>query len=237
MIQEGSTIAKAIDKAWQDAGKPSEFTIKIMQTEERNFFGMVRKPAVVSIVYEPRNVQDGKPSRATRPESRESRGRERGQEGRRHSFDHKNYEQKSHEPRQQREQQREAREARVAREAKNEHKEALIQEQHLQRQQQRSVAPRDTAQMDEGRETWSQPQVEQIAAWLKDILGAMQIATPFGVSVERTMLRIEFKERVLESADEEHLFFSSLVAILMQFLRHKEKKRLGGLRISICANR
>ena len=70
MVQEGSSVAKAIDKAWELAGKPSEFTIKVMQVEERNFFGMVKKSAVVSIVYEPRGSAEAKPVRQPRPDQR-----------------------------------------------------------------------------------------------------------------------------------------------------------------------
>ena len=40
MLHEASTVAKAIEKAWTESGKPLEFTIKIHEVGEKNFFGM-----------------------------------------------------------------------------------------------------------------------------------------------------------------------------------------------------
>ena len=52
LFQQASTIAKAIEKAWDRADKPSEFTVKIMDFGKKNFLGLTKKPAIVSIVYE-----------------------------------------------------------------------------------------------------------------------------------------------------------------------------------------
>lgn len=53
ILQEASSIERAIDKAWNEAGKPKEFTIKILDQGERNFLGLTRRPAIVSILYKP----------------------------------------------------------------------------------------------------------------------------------------------------------------------------------------
>ncbi len=51
-IMEGanSTI-KAIEKAWIRAGKPSEFSIKIFEHEEKNFLGMTTRQAKIGIFF------------------------------------------------------------------------------------------------------------------------------------------------------------------------------------------
>lgn len=54
MLHEASSVTKAIEKAWDDAGKPTEFTIKVLETGEKNFLGMSKRPAIVSITYEPK---------------------------------------------------------------------------------------------------------------------------------------------------------------------------------------
>lgn len=51
MLHEASSITKAIEKAWIESGKPAEFTIKILEKGEKNFFGMSKRPAIVSITY------------------------------------------------------------------------------------------------------------------------------------------------------------------------------------------
>jgi len=56
LLQEANTIERALDKAWNQAGKPKEFTIKILDEGERNFLGLTRRPAIVSIIYKPEKL-------------------------------------------------------------------------------------------------------------------------------------------------------------------------------------
>lgn len=51
IIQESSTIVKALQQAWDEAGKPQEFTVKVLQEPETNFFGMTTKSAKVVIFF------------------------------------------------------------------------------------------------------------------------------------------------------------------------------------------
>jgi hypothetical protein len=51
IIEQASSIIKAIEKAWNQAEKPTEFSIKIFEQEERNFFGMSTKPAKIGIFF------------------------------------------------------------------------------------------------------------------------------------------------------------------------------------------
>src|SRR4051812_2278885 len=53
LIQEAPSIIKAIQQAWEMAGNPVEFSIKILEHGEKNFLGMTRKPAVISFFFEP----------------------------------------------------------------------------------------------------------------------------------------------------------------------------------------
>ena len=52
MLQEAPTVLKAIEKAWRSCGEPEEFTIKVLEHEKKSFWGTIKKPAVISIVYE-----------------------------------------------------------------------------------------------------------------------------------------------------------------------------------------
>lgn len=49
LVEAASSIFKAIEKGWNRAGCPQEFTIKILEKEETNFLGMTRKPAKVAL--------------------------------------------------------------------------------------------------------------------------------------------------------------------------------------------
>ncbi len=53
ILQQDSSVLKAIEKAWNSCGCPAEFSICILSTEEKNFFGIVKKPAVISFSFLP----------------------------------------------------------------------------------------------------------------------------------------------------------------------------------------
>lgn len=54
MLHEASSVIKAIEKAWIESGKPLEFTINIHEMGEKNFLGFTKRPAIVSVTYDPR---------------------------------------------------------------------------------------------------------------------------------------------------------------------------------------
>lgn len=51
ILQEASSLAKAIEQGWVKAGKPKEFSVKIYEEPEKNFFGLTTKNAKVGIFY------------------------------------------------------------------------------------------------------------------------------------------------------------------------------------------
>jgi predicted RNA-binding protein Jag len=60
ILQEAPSVSKAIEKAWDQAGRPQDFTIKILEEGEKRFLGLTGgKPAVISITYQP--VKDKRP--------------------------------------------------------------------------------------------------------------------------------------------------------------------------------
>jgi predicted RNA-binding protein Jag len=93
MLHEAATVAKAVEKAWTDSGRPSEFTIKIHEMGERNFLGFNKRPAIVSIIYDPRSqATPSGEKRAVqpplRPDRQQSQGmRERPEQRRRQVYE------------------------------------------------------------------------------------------------------------------------------------------------------
>jgi predicted RNA-binding protein Jag len=51
VIEEGSSISKAIETGWIKAGKPKEFTVKVFQEAKKNFFGFTKVAAKVAIFF------------------------------------------------------------------------------------------------------------------------------------------------------------------------------------------
>ncbi|HBR70681.1 TPA: hypothetical protein DIC20_01195 [Candidatus Dependentiae bacterium] len=51
VIQESSSLIKAIEQGWVKAGKPKEFSVRILQEPDKNFLGMTIKSAKVAIFF------------------------------------------------------------------------------------------------------------------------------------------------------------------------------------------
>jgi len=66
IIEEASSVVKAIEKGWNSAGKPQEFSVKIFEEPEKNFWGFTTKPAKVALFIsgtkELRGRQEQRPS-------------------------------------------------------------------------------------------------------------------------------------------------------------------------------
>ena len=56
IMEEASTISRAIDQAWNRAGRPSEFNIKILETPERNIFGLTIKSAKIAFFFDEKKL-------------------------------------------------------------------------------------------------------------------------------------------------------------------------------------
>lgn len=81
IMEEASSIAKAVEKCWQRAGNPVEFKIKIFEEPKYNFLGFCIKEAKVAIFYvaeasesenkektpQPKNVSKKNPPREANP--------------------------------------------------------------------------------------------------------------------------------------------------------------------------
>lgn len=67
VIEEGSSISKAIETGWVKAGKPKEFTVKIFQEAKKNFFGFTKVVAKVAIFFQEESKEKEKPQYRPRP--------------------------------------------------------------------------------------------------------------------------------------------------------------------------
>ena len=103
VIQEASSLSKAIEQGWVKAGKPKEFTVKIFQDAEKGFLGLgVKQQAKIGIFFEDAPVQGrsevhGQRSLQQRPrEQRRARPEQRSEHRREHRQDQQQRERKQH---------------------------------------------------------------------------------------------------------------------------------------------
>lgn len=52
IVEEASSIFKAIESAWIRAGKPDNFSVKIFEDAQRNFFGLTTKSAKIGLLFQ-----------------------------------------------------------------------------------------------------------------------------------------------------------------------------------------
>lgn len=52
IVQEASTIAKAVELGWREAGEPQEFSVKILEIPQHNFLGMTTRSAKVAVIFD-----------------------------------------------------------------------------------------------------------------------------------------------------------------------------------------
>lgn len=81
ILEEASTIMKAIEKGWVQAGKPREFSVKVLEEPVKNFIGMTTKSAKIGLFFDERTVAR-KEHRDTRPPRKEHPEREHGKQAR-----------------------------------------------------------------------------------------------------------------------------------------------------------
>ena len=67
LLQEAPSIEKAVFQAWESAGRPAEFSVKIHEQGKSGFFGFMSTPAVVSITYKPIVAPAAAGSRTQKP--------------------------------------------------------------------------------------------------------------------------------------------------------------------------
>lgn len=224
MLHEASSVAKAIEKAWVASGKPGEFTINILESGEKGFLGILTKrPAIVSITYDPKKVSQRQDRAAhqerktasQRPQERfEDRkpGRQQQAQAQKDTRSHvRDRDQKV------RDQKGTARSVQldVDRGARQ-----LPERQHGPAQNRPERHEKNVAEID----LWTPELVDQIKQWQQELCSLMGITVPFETSINKKILHVIFQSHIF-SADDERALYMSLSYLLMQFLKKTHKKK------------
>ena len=56
IMEEASSIFKAIENAWNRAGQPQDFSVKVFEEPQRNFFGMTVKSAKIGLFFDEKSL-------------------------------------------------------------------------------------------------------------------------------------------------------------------------------------
>ncbi len=71
IVEEASSIVKAIEKAWIRAGKPASFQVKVFEEPQKNFFGLTIRSAKIGLFFAEQVEKIEKTSKSPRKEKRQ----------------------------------------------------------------------------------------------------------------------------------------------------------------------
>ncbi len=220
ILQEASCIPKAVEKAWNDAGRPEEFSIRVFDFGEKNFLGFSKRLAVVSIIFDPR-----KSTQKVQNEGAKFEREDRGDDQRQSYYDKRRSDRYNGGGRQ-----------------------GGGYRRPSDRRPYSSEKRYDDSRYDRGNEDnrrngyqdgalWNDEAVEDVRGWLKEIITIMNIGIPFTAYADNHLLRIEFEKPACEIPSDERMLFSSFAYILMQFLKRKHKRKFKACRLAISSRR
>jgi predicted RNA-binding protein Jag len=222
IIEQASSIMKAIEKAWDQADKPKEFSIKIFEKEEKNFFGMTSKPAKIGIFFTDKPTTHDKPAAKPRQEIRECRDELKQQPQKQAPA------QQTAKPQQARPEQ-----SRIERAAPHTAPKKAAQprtqtpsaDNNNQIQPAAEKTRRTTA-------TWNDTMINTTQSWLKKTLSLMGMNTiTFSTEVAGKNLKLTFNTPLIADVMHEKQLFRSFAHLIMSSLRNQYKQEIKDLKV------
>lgn len=231
MLHEASSVLKAIEKAWNESGKPAEFTIKILEKGEKNFLGLSKRPAIVSITYgsnvgfdKAKNRDFNQPRPFKKP------------------YNEQIHQQVKDQGRDKYPQSRPVQQAKPVR--SDDFNKATLQsaapqqkrvsEKPLVRPIRSDVGPVMNVPVENDVMSWNDEMVNFCTSNLQEILSILNVKSSFTTKINNRNLVVTFDKSITSAVVEDaKSFFAGLAHILMQFLKKKHKKRFKGFQIII----
>jgi predicted RNA-binding protein Jag len=204
IIEEASSVIKAIEKGWIQAGKPQEFSVKVFQEAEKNFLGMTTKSAKIAILFETATA-------AKAPEPTEKKSFKQKPAPTKPRFEEKAAPAT-----------RQAPEAKPVQKERKESPQPAIQED--------LVISKKTSRKSE--DFWSEAMLAETTQWLQTTLGLLNKSdVQFALDQKRYYLKVNFNKPLAEDSEKEKTIFRSFSYLLMQVLRNKFKRNFRGFKL------
>lgn len=224
IMEEASSIAKAIEKGWARAGKQQEFSVKVFEEPEKNFIGITTKPAKIGLFFQESAVQSHKAIFKDRTQA--SQANKYTDKLTSSSSDKQHKKIAHHEPHmrpiksesatQQKNQQRGPQQERNT--------EIIRAENQPQKKEHSSTTP------------WSDELVGSAQEWVNNSLKIMGSDATFSVEIDRYALKLQFTKLITANHDKEKMLFRSWAYLIMQALRQRYKRPLKGLKVILMSN-
>ncbi|MFI5333252.1 MAG: Jag N-terminal domain-containing protein [Candidatus Babeliales bacterium] len=219
IMEEASSVIKAIEKGWVQAGKPQEFTIKVFEEATKNFLGITTKPAKIAIFFQESFTKSTEPSahalgnqterqRRTPHEKQPAftkHGEKRAERNPRHA-------------------------------ATGQEKNPTFTKTSSDMSASKQTGEPKTKNIE--KETWTPEMVTAAQGWMQGILRSLdKQQLHFSTDVKNYYLKISITTPVFDDADKEKALFRNCAYLIMQSLRNKFKKSFRGFKVILSSSR
>lgn len=226
IIEEASSITQAIQNAWERAGKPQEFSIKIFEESEKSFFGMrTLKSAKIGLFFKEDVFLMGIPKKQKSTAKPEKKSRQQHTEKRKQ----KNSFSKDKKT----EQQDRLSKKPASRQPQDYAKTTSSKQDKRKEAAQKQQRPLEKPKQDK-RPVWTDEMVNDVQQWMKQSLSLMAMPNiNFSANVSRNHLRLKFDTSITGDEKKERMLYSSFANLIMASLRNKFKREFRNLRVVI----
>lgn len=243
IMEEATTIVKAIENAWVRAGKPQEFTIKILEHPETGFLGLKTvKSAKIALLFS-EVASRHETSRQPRPTTRQApdRSSDRPERSER-SYDRQPRQGSGRQMPQRRERdqrpERQDRYERYDRPERTEHRQERSEPRSEYADRSERTDRSDNMNRDQNRLVWTPEMVEAAQEWLRETLVLMGhpdvTVKPY---VANNYLKLTLDRSIGTDAQQEEILLKSWVGLALSALQEKFNQSLRGLRLVLDVRR
>lgn len=221
VVEEASSIFKAIEKAWARIGKPAEFSVKVFETEQKNFLGMSTKPAKVGLFFQDQTIDQ----REQREQTKHERSSRQEPQERHERHERHDKHDRPEKPVRVRPLNKDGQPSSSER-RDSERREQRPRQQHQSSPSQQSPSSHPAVQR------WSDAMVRDVRTWLEQTLRILgKESVTFSVQPQNYYLKIVFSEPLFADQEKEKTFFRLGAYLIMQSLRTSCKEGFRGFKI------
>lgn len=252
IVEEASSIAKALEKAWTRAGKPAQFSVKVFELPEKNFFGLTTKQAKVGIFFEniiedtsKKNVSNTYHSKkSTQKPQQHASKREHTPSG---DMDQRAKSQLNRNPNEGQGQQRRAPQQKtvaprteqpkqITRPPKQEKNHG--EESNKEKVEKKTVTPQEPVVSVDAASVWTDEKISMVADIIKESLSMLGLPNiEFSQIVTEQGLRVTFSTPVLDNVLKEKQFFQHYAYIIIALLKNKFRGESQSMRLFLTSER
>lgn len=229
-MEEASSIFKAVENAWNRAGQPHDFSVKVFEEPQRNFFGMTVKSAKIALFFDEKSLAKTTSAKATQPSfAKATAGKPEKAELQPKGAPQEKpaISKKAAQP------QKGVRPTHAKKESS--FTKIVSQSSPASADKAPSSAPMANKQeksVESGESIWTPEMVKAAEEWMRTSLSLMKMGhITFSTKLSKYYIHFSFDAKLLENNAKEKTLFRNFAYLIMASLRNKFKKEFRGLKV------